>query len=62
MSKASRKPRPTMPKWFWLYDVCPRCKARNNCNQCKAARRESKAHIKSRHDARQLLREGELQT
>lgn len=39
MGKAKRKPRPSMPHWFWLgQDGCWFCKNRNNCNQCKANR------------------------
>ena len=39
MGKAKRKPRPSMPRWFWLgQDGCWFCKNRNNCNQCKANR------------------------
>lgn len=39
MSKAKRKPRPSMPRWYWLgQDGCWFCRNRNNCNQCKANR------------------------
>ncbi len=39
MGKAKRKPRPSMPDWFWWgQDGCWFCKQRNNCNQCKANR------------------------
>ena len=53
-----RKPRPSMPRWWWLgQDGCWFCKNRNNCNQCKAARNSAKAGetIKPR-DKRQILR------
>lgn len=36
MSKAIRKPRPAVPRWWWLdTDGCWFCKNRNNCNSCK---------------------------
>ncbi len=39
MGKAKRKPRPAMPRWYWLgQDGCWFCERRNNCNQCKANR------------------------
>lgn len=39
MGKAKRKPRPSMPRWFWLgQDGCWFCNYRNNCNACKANR------------------------
>jgi hypothetical protein len=39
VGKAKRKPRPSMPDWFWWgQDRCWFCKQRNNCNQCKANR------------------------
>ena len=38
MGKAMRKPRPSMPDWWWLYEQCALCKNKNNCNSCKAAR------------------------
>lgn len=43
MGKAKRKPRPSMPHWWWLgQDGCWFCRNRNNCNQCKAARADAK--------------------
>lgn len=43
MGKAKRKPRPSMPLWWWYgQDGCWFCKQRNNCNQCKAARADAK--------------------
>lgn len=39
MGKAKRKPRPSMPDWYWWgQDGCWFCKTPNNCNQCKANR------------------------
>lgn len=39
MGKAIRKPRPSMPNWYWKeQDGCSFCKTPNNCNQCKANR------------------------
>ncbi len=39
MGKAIRKPKPSMPGWWWMgQDGCWFCKHKNNCNQCKAAR------------------------
>lgn len=44
MSKPLRKPRPSMPNWYWLgQDGCWFCKHPNNCNQCKAIRAAWKA-------------------
>lgn len=46
MGKAKRKPRPSMPHWFWRdQDGCWFCKSPNNCNQCKANRNYAKKHI-----------------
>lgn len=43
MGKAKRKPRPSMPDWFWWgQDGCWFCKQRNNCNQYKANREYAK--------------------
>lgn len=42
MGKAIRKPRPSMPRWWWLNEQCALCKTKNNCNQCKLARLDSK--------------------
>ena len=43
MGKAKRKPRPSMPDWYWWgQDGCWFCKNKNNCNQCKANRSASK--------------------
>ena len=39
MSKAKRKPRPSMPRWYWYgQDGCWFCKTPNNCNSCKTNR------------------------
>lgn len=46
MGKARRKPRPSMPYWFWLgQDGCWFCKNENNCNQCKANRAYAKENL-----------------
>lgn len=55
MGRAKRKPRPSMPYWYWLgQDGCWFCKNRNNCNQCKANRSYLKKHrvkkCKGNHD------------
>ena len=43
MGKAKRKPRPSMPDWYWYeQDGCWFCRNNNNCNQCKANRSASK--------------------
>lgn len=43
MGKAKRKPRPSMPHWYWLgQDGCWFCKNQNNCNQCKPNREHMK--------------------
>ena len=43
MSKAKRKPRPSMPHWYWLgQDGCWFCDNRHNCNSCKANRQAGK--------------------
>ena len=39
MGKAKRKPRPSMPYWFWIgQDGCRFCKNKNNCNNCRTNR------------------------
>jgi len=52
MGKAIHKPRPSMPRWWWLYEQCALCKKKNNCNQCKLARHDSKHSEKlaKKHD------------
>ena len=46
MGKAKRKPRPSMPHWFWLgQDGCWFCNHKNNCNQCKANREYAKQYF-----------------
>ena len=43
MGKAKRKTRPSMPFWWWLdQDECWYYKNKNNCNQCKSARKKLK--------------------
>lgn len=62
MSKAKRKPRPSMPYWWWMYEQCALCKEKNNCNQCKIARSSAKAGASLRlKDKRQMLRGGEYE-
>lgn len=37
MGKAKRKPKPSMPRWFWyMMDGCWFCNTPNNCNRCRA--------------------------
>lgn len=51
MGKAKRKPKPSMPHWFWrAQDGCWFCKSPNNCNQCKANRDYAKKHIPKKRD------------
>lgn len=39
MGRAKRKPRPSMPDYFWHgQDGCWFCKNRNNCSSCKVNR------------------------
>lgn len=39
MGKAERKPRPSMPDWFWWGKTgAGSANKKNNCNQCKANR------------------------
>lgn len=60
MGKPSRKPRPSMPNWYWLdQDGCWFChgKKRNNCNQCKWLKKTSaEIKMKRRTQERQKLR------
>lgn len=50
MGKAFRKPRPSMPDWFWWgQDGCWFCKNPRNCNQCKVNR----IHVKSAGEKKQ---------
>lgn len=60
MGKASHKPRPSMPYWYWLgQDGCWFCSNRNNCNSCKANRAAAKEDPKlaRKRDKQQKLRE-----
>lgn len=61
MGKAKRKPKPSMPKWYWMdQDGCWYCKNKNNCNQCKfnrkyvknMAERNSKVGIRTKIEAK----------
>ena len=53
MGNASRKPRPSMPGWYWLgQDGCWFCKHKNNCNQCKANRRYMKEYGEKKQKVR----------
>lgn len=61
MGRAKRKPRPSMPRWWWLgQDGCWFCKHRNNCNQCKAARSDAKEMRKDRlrEEKREAMKDG----
>lgn len=54
MGRAKRKPKPSMPRWYWLdQDGCWYCKNKNNCNQCKFSRKYVKEYggkkFKGRH-------------
>lgn len=50
MGKTKRKPRPSMPHWFWMgQDGCWFCERERNCNQCKANR----AHVKEYGEKKQ---------
>ena len=43
MSKAKRKPRPSVPNWWWLdTDNCWRCKNKQNCNGCSFLKKHKK--------------------
>ena len=43
MGKAKRKPRPSMPSWYWLdNDNCWFCKHRNHCNGCSVLKKDAK--------------------
>ena len=55
MGTAQRKPRPSMPHWYWLgQDGCWFCHNRNNCNNCGVLSRDAKEKLpkkyKGRHD------------
>lgn len=40
MGKVKRKPRPSMPDWYWLgKDGCWCCQTPNNCSSCKTNRK-----------------------
>lgn len=59
MGKAKRKPRPSMPVWWWG-EPCCFCKNENNCNQCKAARSDAKLMRKKeiRKRRREIYKDG----
>lgn len=45
MGKAIRKPKPSMPRWFWLeQDGCWFCDNPNNCGHCKVNRAYAKKY------------------
>ena len=45
MGKASRKPSPSMPYWYWLdVDDCYFCSNRRNCNNCSTIRKHLKEY------------------
>lgn len=53
MGKPKRKPRPSMPHWYWLgQDGCWFCKSRNNCNSCKANRVYAKNYMPKKFKGR----------
>lgn len=53
MTKAKRKPRPSMPRWYWLVqDGCWFCKSKNNCNQCKPNRKYAKKNLSKKKEIR----------
>lgn len=57
MGKSQRKPRPSMPYWYWLgQDGCWFCKHRNNCSQCKANRAYAKKYMPKHRDAQHKQR------
>lgn len=61
MGKAFRKPRPSMPHWFWYgQDGCWFCDNKSNCNQCKACRSFAKEafipKVKGRHSGKKTTR------
>lgn len=46
MGKASRKPKPSMPRWYWLdMDNCWFCENRNNCGSCGVLKKFAKAFL-----------------
>lgn len=50
---ARRKPRPSMPYWYWLgQDGCWFCKNRRNCNSCGIIRKDAKAMMPGKYKGR----------
>lgn len=43
MASKQRKPRPSVPKWFWWEDNCIMCKhPHHGCSSCKHVKRIAK--------------------
>ena len=62
MGKAYRKPRPSVPHWFFSdNDNCWCCKNRNNCNQCRLCKENAvkEKERRNRSEKRRLMKEGE---
>lgn len=56
MGKAKRKPRPSMPHWYWLaQDGCWYCKSKNNCNQCKTCRSFAKENFPKKPKVKEMV-------
>lgn len=47
MGKSKRKPRPSMPHWWWLdQDGCWFCKNKRNCGSCTVNKKAKLPHKK----------------
>lgn len=58
MGKAKRKPKPSMPRWFWLdTDGCWWCDNRNNCGSCKILKRANALIRKERERKNKVINE-----
>lgn len=55
MGKAKRKPRPSMPHWYWRdQDGCWFCENRNNCNQCGTNRKYLKKYGNKKYKGKKM--------
>ena len=62
MGKAKRKPRPSMPYWYFLgNDNCWPCKSRNHCNSCGVLKKDAKAMMPKKYKGRRDPPKGEAE-
>ena len=56
MKNKIRKPKPSMPYWYWIgQDGCWFCKDRNNCNACPSNKKSCKTKLERNPKTEQLF-------